>query len=396
MICFIPPHSHHDTSKNTKRIDMHRWLRAAVPLLTCSTLCMTLAGCAGTDAVRGRFHYDTRPAERRDAVLLPGPPEIPRYRYVGELTGEPNFEKSDRTDAPLETAFKWIVGLFESKKTVLMQRPQHGAVGEHGQVYVVDAGRNAVLVFDPHPPADEKPAAKADEAEGQLLTWEVLDERTRFLAPVALTPAWNGDIAVSDIGHGAVLRVSPKGELVAKIGAGVLQRPAGLAFDGAGGLLYVADSVANDVKVFDERGQRVNTIGRPGDGDGEFNAPTHVAFTEGHLYVTDTLNNRVQVFDAEGKRVRGFGERGLHVGNLTRPKGVAADSGIAYVVESYYGHLLAFNDKNQLLLAMDGNGMKGDRFFLPSGLWTDGKGKIFIADMFNARVVVLEFLGKKD
>lgn len=118
------------------------------------------------------------------------------------------------------------------------------------------------------------------------------------------------------------MRLNTKGEPVGTLGAGQLKRPTGLAFDRERALLFVADTVANDIKVFDGSGQSVNTFGAPGEGKGEFNAPTHLAFSDGFFYVSDTVNSRIQVFDGDGHRVREFGERGLYIGNLTRPKGV--------------------------------------------------------------------------
>lgn len=356
-------------------------------------LAAALAGCAGTDTVRGQLNYDVRPQNQRAALVWPQPPDAPRYRYVGELIGQQNFERAGKDELTLGTAFKWVVGLFEENEPVLLRRPQTGTVGDDGRVYVVDAGRNAVLVFDPNPPAD----GDSDKDGGQLLVWNGGDNTARFQAPMAVTVAWDGDIAVSDAALGAVLRLNRKGEATGKLGEGHLQRPTGLAFDRKRGLLFVADTMAHDVKVYDKTGQLVNTIGSPGEREGDLNAPTHLAFADNHLFVTDTLNSRIQVFDSEGMRVRGFGERGLYIGNLARPKGVTVgDNGIVYVVESYYGYLLAYNEKNELLLGINGTGMKDDRFFLPSGVWTDKARHVYVADMFNGRVVVFEYLGTKD
>lgn len=354
-------------------------------ILLCAAL---LCGCAGTSAVRGRLNYDLRPEPERSAIRLPAPPEEPRYQYAGTLLGAPNFvQTEEKPKITVEKVFKWLVGLFENNEPLLLQRPMHGAVGDDGRVYVVDAGRNAVVVFDPNPPPDD------ESDHGQMLVWEEIGPRLRLGAPVALTIAWDGDIAVSDVQLGAVLRLNSKGELVTALGRSELKRPAGLAFDRARGLLYVADAAAHDVKAYDADGKLVRTIGSAGETDGLFNAPTFLTFENDHLYVSDTLNNRVQVFDADGKRVRGFGERGLYIGNFTRPKGVAVDAGIVYVAESYYGYLLAYDEQGRLLLAMNGNGMKDDKFILPTGVWTDRQGRIYIADMLNGRVVVFQFLG---
>lgn len=357
---------------------------------------LLITGCASTDVVRGQLDYDLRPQGERPEVVWPQPPDAPRYRYAGELVGEPNFKRSDTSGQTLQTVLKWVVGLFEEDNPELLLRPQHGVTADNGRIYVADAGRPGLLVFDPNPPEDEK--SKKDEkgkmADGQLLVWEALDATTRFEAPVAVALAWGGDIVVSDVTHGAVLRVNPKGELVGKIGAGQLNRPAGLAFDAEHGLLYVADTVAHDIKVFDEAGLLVEVVGSPGEREGELNAPTYLAFADNHLYVSDTYNNRLQVFDRNGKQVARVGERGLVVGNFARPKGVAiGDGGIVYAIESYFGHLLAYNAKGELLMGISGSGLPEGQFFLPSGVWTDKHGRVYVADMFNGRVVVFQFLG---
>ncbi len=351
-------------------------------------LVLLLSGCA-SEVIRGQLVYDLRPEGARPNVFWPPAPETARYRYLGELVGEPNFKQSNNTRNTLTVAFKWIVGLFETNHATLLQRPQQGTVSDGGRIYVVDAGRNALLVFDPNPPLEDDSKNK----DGQMLIWDRAGENTRFASPVAVAMVWNGDIAVSDAKLGIVVRLNAKGEPIGQLGAGQLKRPTGLAFDRERGLLFVADTVAHNIKVFDGTGQLVNTFGAPGEGEGEFNAPTHLAFSEGHLHVTDTLNSRIQVFDADNRPVRAFGERGQYVGNLIRPKGVAlGDAGIVYVVESYYGHLLMYNKQSELLLSIDGSGLKGGEFRLPSGVWTDRHGRIFVADMFNGRVVVFQFI----
>lgn len=363
---------------------LHLRLAAAV------LFALILSGCASTDTIRGQLNFDLRPEGARAAVVWPSAPDRPRYRYLGELVGQPNFFKDDLAQSNLTTAFNWLVGLFETYTPLVLQRPQHGAVSDSGRIFVVDTGRNAVLVFDPNPPADED----SKEEGGQLLLWDLAAHNTPFAAPVAVAVVWNGEIAVSDSKLGIVARLNQKGEPVGTISAAQLKRPTGLAFDRELGLLFVADAVAHDIKVFDGSGKLINTIGGPGEGEGEFNAPTHLSFSNKQLYVSDTLNSRIQVFNADGRRVREFGERGLYIGNLMRPKGVAlGDAGVTYVVESYYGHLLAYNQQNQLLLGITGSGLKGDKFQLPSGVWTDQQGRVFVADMFNGRVVVFQFIG---
>ncbi len=66
------------------------------------------------------------------------------------------------------------------------------------------------------------------------------------------------------------------------------------------GRVYVSDAKENNIKVFDAAGAYLKTIGRLGQGPGEFNYPTEIEFVRGRLYVRELWNHRVSVFDAEG------------------------------------------------------------------------------------------------
>ncbi len=72
--------------------------------------------------------------------------------------------------------------------------------------------------------------------------------------------------------------------------------PKGLAAD-RDGVLYVADSIFDNVQLFDREGRFLLTLGRRGTAPGEFWLPSGVFVSPGgELYVADTYNRRVQVF----------------------------------------------------------------------------------------------------
>jgi DNA-binding beta-propeller fold protein YncE len=302
-----------------------------------------------------------------------------RFRYAGELTGEQNFKAlPGSTENRAVRALRWIAGLGrERKKPVVLQRPQGGAVDADGRVFVTDVSRAAVFVFDP--------------AAGRLAVWSQATDESDFVAPIGVALGEDGEILVSDAELGIVVRLSSAGKPLGEIGRNVLVRPTGIARDPSNNRIYVADTRANDIKVFDSDGSLLALIGHEGDALGALNAPTYLTIAGDRVYVVDSLNSRVQVFDREGDLVKAFGERGLYVGNFTRPKGIAVGPrGQVYVVESYHDHLLVFDDDGQFLLPIGGTGRDPGQFYLPAGVWTDSGGLVYVADMFNGRVSIFE------
>jgi len=339
---------------------------------------LLLAGCASTPPVAMHFSLEGADVHR----VWPAPPQVPRYSYLGELTGEDNFKADASGRSTAGRLLHWLVGINRYRERQVLQRPMCGIVGRDGRIYVTDVGRQAVFVFD-------LPA-------GRLHVWEWAQAGTRFETHVGIALGFGGQILVADAGLKGVFRLDRAGRPLGEIGAGVLKRPTGLARDARLGLIYVADTGANDIKVFNDDGKLVKVIGRRGSGPGEFNGLTHIAFAGGRLYVSDTLNARIQVFNARGKYLRTFGWRGLYFGDLVRPKGVAVDNeGDVYVVESYYGYLLVYDKHGRFLLPIGGTGAGVGQFYLPAGVWVDPHDRVYVADMFNARVVVFQYLGAR-
>jgi DNA-binding beta-propeller fold protein YncE len=354
------------------RLLCHRLLRMLAVLL-----CLT--GCAETKYV---MRFDPEPRAGTPVQVWPAAPETPRYSYVGQLFGEQNFV-SDGVNAPGVgmQVLHWLVGLFEAdeEKTVL-KRPQSGMVDAEGRVYVTDIANHAVFVFDP--------------AKGKLTLWDRAEETRRFVTPIGIAAGAGGEVLVADAELGRVFRLDRDGKPLGSFGKDILVRPTGLARDAQRGRIYVSDTHAHDVKVFNDSGELIDTIGYRGEGRDGLNFPTHLAFAADKLYVTDGMNARVQIYDEQGQVVGTLGQRGLFVGNFTRPKGVAVDaSGTIYVVESYYDNLLMFNSKGEFLMPIGGTGKEVGQFYLPSGVWSDQHGRIYVADMFNGRVVIFQYLG---
>lgn len=341
-------------------------------------LLLSVAACATPKTQFTTFPDGVPVAERE--LVWPSPPETPRFRFGGQLLGEANYREVAPEGKGMRL-LRWIVGADDAnrpKRTLL--RPQSGTVDGRGRVLVTDVGRQAVFVF---------------ERDGGLAVWERADGRRQFVAPIGIATGAEDRVFVADAELGIVVMLDRDGNPLGSFGSGELKRPTGLARDATRSELYVADTLAHDIKVYDDAGHLLRVIGGPGTEPGRFNGPTHVAFSQGRLVVSDTLNARVQLVSPTGEAMGDIAKRGLYIGNVVRPKGVGTDSeGHIYVVEGYYDYLLVFDDAGHLLLPIGGTGNGAGKFFLPGGVWSDADNRIFVADVFNGRVEIFQYVGR--
>ena len=89
----------------------------------------------------------------------------------------------------------------------------------------------------------------------------------------------------------------------------------------AAGAIYVADVQANEIRVFGADGAHLRTIGRSGDGPGEFNALYALAWIGDTLAAFDPRNGRISFLSPEGDWLgssRYLHRRSMTVGSTPR------------------------------------------------------------------------------
>ncbi len=171
-----------------------------------------------------------------------------------------------------------------------------------------------------------------------------------------------------------------------------LTQPTGIAFNEINSQIWVVETGNHQIKIFDQNGLAVKTIGDRGTGKGQFNYPTSLWIdNNGHAYVVDALNYRIQIFDAEGQFISMFGENGNGTGYFASLKGIATDSyGHIYVVDALFHTVQIFDINGNYLYQFGTQGSRTEEFWMPSGIFIDDRDFIYIADSYNSRIQVFE------
>ena len=311
-----------------------------------------------------------------DQYVWPPPPDPARIQLEDVVLG--------RADTLAKSRFqRALLGSSPQGPFDWLKRPFAVAYDAQGRLLVTDSALGALFRFD-------RPARKADV----LGTTGAVALRT----PLGLDVAHDGRIYVADVGIRKVVAFDPDGKVRGVYGReGELENPTDAAVSPDGRSLYVADSRAHRVVVFDVASARkTRTIGRRGQGEGEFNFPSAVAFdSSGNLLVVDQINARVQVLTEAGGFLAQLGGLGVGYANFVRPKDVAVDEeGFVYVTDAAFGNVQIFDADLQLLTFVGSGGEGPGQFQIASGVAVRGD-RFAMVDQLGRRVQVFRYLVPK-
>src|ERR1019366_2829570 len=325
-------------------------------------------------------------------LVWPGPPNIPRVRYLEYFAGQ----KLDTTPASEQPKAKssWMDRLAgttpENRKGALKPLPFQllgpfgMAVNSKGDLFVADQKVGAIFVFNTET-RDATLIRNGFEATFGLANGIAIDDDDR--------------IFITDGKLHRVLILDKNQKVVEQIKEGLID-PVGIAIDTENRLLYVADTQADQVVVFDpdtlKLVRRIGTGGKKHEltTPGDFSGPTGVALDkDNNLYVTDTMNYRVEIFDAEGKFISQLGRHCDGPGCFAHPKGIAVDSdGHIWVADPMLDLLQAFNREGQLLGIVGGHGNLLGQFSELSAVYIDKKNRIFTSEQYPGRVQAFHYI----
>lgn len=312
--------------------------------------------------------------------------EVPRRYFWPPETDEPRIEwiaaYYKDTDIKEKGLMSAIVG---DDSTVEFERPVSSVGDGKGHIVICDQVKGAFFFdLNKHEVSSlggnleaavlGQPSGVAVDAEGMFY---IADTYSRKVFVIS--------------GENKVVRVMDISEHVKNIG--------GIAVDRIRGKLLVPDFKNSKVLVFTLTGQLLSTI----DGKGNFFAPNAVdVFSDGGIVIADSYNATLALYSDKGEYLRNIGKRGDSPGDLSLVTGVAVDSeDHIYVTDARLHNVTIFDREGNTLLVVGGKhslrtgnlGLGG--FLVPQGIGIDKNDRIYVADTFNMRIQVFQYLNKR-
>lgn len=330
--------------------------------------------CLGTGDLEAKKKKKTEEAENIYAEFVwPPPPDVARIQLIDIL--------DERSDVEAESKFKKIlIGAGPQSPFDRLKKPQGVAIDHQGRILVTDTELQALIRFD---------------RSNRKMDVFGTTGSSRLSIPLGVTVAADGRIFVASSANGEVVAFDDEGTVVGVYGSGgQLKNPTDMAVHPDGKTLYIADSKAHEIVVFDlATGKRSFTFGQRGEGEGEFNFPTALVFDpEGNLLIVDQMNSRVQLLSDEGEFLDAFGDLGVGFGRFVRPKDVAVtEDGLIMVTDAAFNNLQIFDIDFQLLTFVGTGGRGPGQFQIASGIAVEGS-DFAVVDQLNRRVQLFRFL----
>ncbi len=327
----------------------------------------------------------TQQEEKFSIPIWPLPPDQPRFIYEATLRSFADIIAETSENRMLHL----MAGTTISTEPAL-NKPA-AIVARKGRIYIADTGTRTIVVFD-------IPRRK-------LFRFGVR-EPGNLKKPSGLALDDEMNVYVADAMRREVVVYDSLGLFQSTVGGPEdLERPAGVAASRDGERIYVIDRSHNEsdqhrVVVYGKDGRKLQVIGSRGSGDGQFNVPLQGAVApDGTLYVLDSGNFRIQAFDRDGKFLRAFGYLGTGFGGLVRPRGIAVDGeGNIYISDAGFNNFQIFNPEGRLLLAIGQNGQEGKpgQYGLINGIAVDETGRVYVVDQMFKKVEVIRRLSDSE
>ncbi len=270
--------------------------------------------------------------------------------------------------------------------------PRDVALATDGTLYVADTFNHRIQHLNPDGSVIKVWGSFADVSKGEA-------PGGTFYEPWGIAVGPDGSVYVADTWNHRIQKFNADGEFELMWGyfgtadtPFAIWGPRDITIDDKG-QVYITDTGNKRIVIYDQNGNYVAQFGSVGLGLGQFDEPVGVAVDkDGVVYVTDTWNQRIQVFapDSSGNYIATnswdvVAWYGQSLDN--KPYLAVDDQGNLYTTDPEGYRVLHFTTSGAFVNYFGNYGSGVNQFNLPTGIVTDGKGGVWIADAGNNRIM---------
>ena len=179
-------------------------------------------------------------------------------------------------------------------------------------------------------------------------------------------------------------------------GDGQFDRPHGVAVDDDGNILVV-DAGNFRIQKLSSDGQFIAAVGKEGKDPLEFNDALGIAISplNKKLYIADASNHHIQILNPDLTFFSCFGSQGGDNGHFQSPYDVVIDStGTVYVADSANHRIQVFSAEGEYLRKFGEKGSGSGELSWPSGIYIDTDNLVYVTDIENCSVSVFTSEGQ--
>lgn len=283
-----------------------------------------------------------------NVIVYPSPPDTARFQFLTALNSSRDVEKK-------QSSFSVFVAGEEAPKGI--SKP-YGMSLFHGKLYICDM---------------DLPGIEIINFEKGTFDYFVPGGLGQLKLPINCFVDKQGFLYVADAKRRQIVVFDPKLKYVDSFGEIDDFKPVDVFV--TEDKIWVAN-VKNKVHIYskDSTHKLLRTIpdmAKQGDA-GFLYQPTNIFVTEDEVYVSDFGGFNVKVLTHEGKYIRSIGSYGKNMGQFARPKGIAVDrEKNLFVVDAAFENVQVFNSKDKFLMYFGGPYKGPGDLYLPAKVVLD-------------------------
>jgi sugar lactone lactonase YvrE len=279
--------------------------------------------------------------------------------------------------------------------------PSGVALDAQGNLYVVDAGNDRIVKYDPNGKRLAQWGSHG-QADGQFFFGGVQDPSVSgpFIQSYGqIVVDWQGHVYVADTKNARIQKFDSQGKFLLKWGSpgtadGQFRFLTGLAVDGQGDIYTVEDAPESRVQKFDQNGRFLLQWKTHSADNGLPFSPDGIAIDQrGYVYLLDRGSANVQKVSKAGQWMNNWPLTCGRKAVLLSPDSLALDQdNNLYVADSGSYRICKYDRDGQFLTQWDthsdlGNATSGLVAGIMSGIAVDAEGNVYISVSEANRVV---------